>query len=81
MITADSIDAALCTISGVTHDYRPRTYQFYPGAPDHTSWVCIWCEAVACGNYSDPDPCWKPHHHSDSHMSRAGTRWPLGGNR
>lgn len=77
--TSDDLNVELCTLSGVPHDYRPRTYQRY-GAP-HTSWVCVWCDAVACGDYDEPDPCWLPYHHHAPHRSRAGVIWPLGGNR
>jgi hypothetical protein len=78
-VTNDSIDTALCTLEGVDHDFRPRTYRWMN--TDRTSWVCVWCNGVACGDYSEADPCWRIYHHDDPHRSRAGEVWPLGGNR
>jgi hypothetical protein len=77
--TANSWDVQVCTISGSTHDWRPYRYQRW-GA-DRTSWRCVWCHAVACGNYGELDPCWLPYHHRGDHRSRSGVAWPLGGDR
>lgn len=78
--TQDDPSTELCVaVPGMTHDFRPRTYQ-HLGEP-HTSWVCVWCNGVACGDYDDPDPCWNVYHHPTPHRSRTGVSWPLGGRR
>lgn len=78
--TSDDVGVDLCVAqAGLDHDFRPRTYQQYGKA--HTSWVCVWCNGVACGDYSEPDPCWRVYHHRSAHRSRAGIVWPLGGSR
>lgn len=82
LVTNDDPSVALCTLAGdatAEHDYRPHTYERW-GKP-HTSWRCVWCHTVACGNYSEPDPCWLPYHHGTAHRSRSGVVWPLGGRR
>lgn len=77
--TADDLNTELCTTGGVTHDWRPYEYRQF-NRP-HTSWRCIWCHAVACGDYVETDPCMEPYHHRGDHLSRAGIRWPLGSDR
>lgn len=77
--TYDSLDVQACASGGLNHDWRPHTYQRF-GRP-HISWRCVWCHAVACGNYGEPDPCWLTYHHQGPHRSRAGTSWPLGEDR
>lgn len=77
--TADDPDVELCTAGGVSHDWRPHTYRQH-NRP-HTSWRCVWCHAVACGDYDEPDPCMEPYHHRSDHRSRAGVVWPIGGDR
>ena len=85
LITNDDSAAALCTLAGdatADHDYRPFTAQpAYPGGRVRTYWRCVWCHAVACGNYGEADPCWLPYHHHAAHRSRGGVTWPLGGSR
>jgi hypothetical protein len=64
VVTNDDPSVALCTLAGdatAEHDYRPYTYERF-GRP-HTSWRCVWCHAVACGDYGEDDPCWLPYHH------------------
>ena len=65
---------------GMEHDYRPREWDSCWNRRV-TSWTCVWCDVVACGNYGTHDPCWEPYHHRGDHVSRAGLRWPLGGTR
>ena len=77
--TADSPDVEMCTIGGVDHDWRPHEYLQF-NRP-HTSWRCVWCHAVACGDYTETDPCMQPYHHHTNHLSRSGIQWPLGGDR
>lgn len=77
--TFDAPEVQACTAGGVDHDWRPHTYTSL-NRP-HTSWRCVWCHAVACGNYGDPDPCMEPYHHRGPHRSRTGIVWPIGGSR
>jgi hypothetical protein len=77
LITADDVNADLCTVGGPGHDWRAHTY-FRANCP-RTSWRCVWCHVVACGDYGEHDPCWKPYHHRGDHLSRSGVAWPLGG--
>lgn len=82
VVTNDDPSVALCTLAGdatAEHDYRPFTYERYLHM--HTSWRCVWCHTVACGDFDEADPCWLPYHHSTPHRSRAGIIWPLGGTR
>ena len=79
VITHDDPDAGLCTVDGTEHDYRPHTYRSN-GRP-HTSLRCVWCHAVACGDYGEADPCIEPYHHHVDHRTRAGVSWHKGGNR
>jgi hypothetical protein len=79
-VTNDDPAPALCTTGGVEHDFRPRTWRTAWNT-ERISWVCVWCNGIACGNYSDPDPCWQVYHHREPHRSRAGVVWPLGGTR
>lgn len=66
---------------GAEHDWRPRTRDEAGGRWQCTSWVCVWCDVIACGNYGTHDPCMEPYHHDGDHISRTGLRWPLGGAR
>ncbi|RCK68287.1 hypothetical protein DT076_16705 [Desertihabitans brevis] len=75
--TNDNLDVELCGLTG--HDWRPHEYTRF-NRP-HTSWRCVWCHAVACGDYAEADPCWLPYHHREPHRSRNGEQWPIGGNR
>jgi hypothetical protein len=78
LITDDSPASAACTnVPGAQHDYRPYEYSQY-GKP-RTSWRCVWCHVVACGDYSEADPCWEPYHHAGDHRTRSGLTWPIGG--
>ena len=77
--TASNPDVGLCTVVGVDHDWRSHTYWRWHRL--HTSWRCVWCHAVACGDYDEPDPCMEPYHHAGDHVSQAGVRWPIGGDR
>lgn len=77
--TATNPDVGLCTLEGVDHDWRPHHYLQF-NRP-HTSWRCVWCHAVACGNFGEWDPCMKPYHHAGEHQSKRGERWPFGGDR
>ena len=83
LITADDVNADLCcSVDGMEHDYRPFIKApSYPGGEVHTYNRCVWCHAVSCGNYDDPDPCIEPYHHRTSHRTALGVMWPLGGNR
>ena len=81
LVTYDDPHVIGCTAGGVTHDYRPHTSQRQWGDTERTYWRCVWCHAVTCGDYDEPDPCWLPYHHRDGHRSRAGVTWPLGGER
>jgi len=78
-IRTDSVETFLCTVEGAAHDFRPRPYERL--GRSHTSWVCVWCGGVACGDYDEPDPCWRVYHHGDSHRTRAGVEWAIGGMR
>ena len=78
--TADDLSVELCTVSGAEHDYRAKTYDAYPGH-QRTSLVCLWCSAVACGDYGEADPCIEPYHHAGGHRTAAGVRWPKGDDR
>ena len=77
--TADDLDTFACTLGGVAHDFRPHHYRQF-NRP-HISWRCVWCHAVACGDYAEPDPCWEPYHHDGLHKTRSGVSWPIGGDR
>jgi len=82
VVTNDDPNVALCTLAGdatAEHDYRLHTYQWL-GQP-HTSWRCVWCHTVACGDVDEADPCWEPYHHQMPHRTRSGVVWPIGGNR
>lgn len=79
VVTADDLNTDLCTVNGVPHDWRP--YDYLQFNRPHTSWRCVWCHAVACGDYSEADPCWLPYHHAVPHRSRLGVVWPIGGDR
>ncbi len=74
--TADDPNVELCTVNGTNHDWRPHEY-LWCNVP-HTSWRCVWCHGVACGDYGDADPCWEPYHHSTPHRTRSGVTWPIG---
>ena len=80
VITNDDLSAALCTLEGVEHDYRPHTYEASQGRL-HTSLRCVWCHVVACGDVGEADPCIEPYHHHGWHRTRSGATWPLGGDR
>lgn len=79
VVTADDLNTSACTLGGVSHDWRP--FEGVQHNRPHTFWRCVWCHAVTCGDYSEPDPCWLPYHHREPHRSRAGVAWPIGGNR
>jgi hypothetical protein len=79
LATHDHEQTRRCTDGGVSHDFRPYSYEFY-GRP-RTSWRCVWCHGVTCGNYGTHDPCWEIYHHRGPHRSRAGIEWPIGGTR
>ena len=78
--TYDDPDVAFCTVGGVAHDFRPHTSTQGTHYP-RTYWRCVWCHGVTCGDYDEVDPCWLPYHHRGFHVSRAGERWPVGGER
>jgi uncharacterized protein DUF4031 len=65
----------------VEHDYRPFDALLNgTQGPVTTVLRCVWCHAVACGNYGDPDPCIEPWHHEPlPHRTKAGRTWPIGG--
>lgn len=77
--TADNPDVEACTFGGVDHDWRPHEYMQFN--QPHISWRCVWCHAVACGDYAESDPCMQPYHHRSNHLSRSGIQWPVGGDR
>ena len=77
--TYDDADVQLCTVGGVSHDWRPHTVDYSHFGSGRTYWRCVWCHGVTCGDYGEHDPCWLPYHHRSSHRSRAGVVWPLGG--
>lgn len=72
VVTADDPNVAACTLAGVAHDYR--TYEYLQFNRPHTSWRCVWCHALACGDCGEHDPCFEPYHHAGDHVSRAGIR-------
>jgi hypothetical protein len=79
-LRTDSVDTFLCAVEpGAEHDFRPYHYTFL-NRP-HISWRCVWCHGVACGDYDEPDPCWRVYHHVNGHRTRSGIEWPLGGSR
>lgn len=73
------IDACTGGVPGVRHDWRHHSYT--EGRKTRSCYRCVWCHAIACGDWSEPDPCWEPYHHRGPHLSRGGVTWPLGGNR
>jgi hypothetical protein len=75
-----SVETFLCTVEGADHDFRPRQWRTSWNT-DEVSWVCVWCDGIACGNLDQPDPCWLIYHHGTEHSSRAGVTWPIGGQR
>lgn len=77
--TADDPDVYLCIATGTAHDWRPYAYMQH-NRP-WTSWRCVWCHVLACGDYGEHDPCMEPYHHHGPHRSRAGVVWPIGGDR
>lgn len=79
VVTNDDLNVTACTIAGVAHDWRAYCYPQF-NRP-HTSWRCVWCHAVACGDYDEADPCFEPYHHAVAHRSRSGVIWPVGGER
>jgi hypothetical protein len=79
LITADDVEAELCVVGGVDHDYRPLTYESV--GLTRTSLVCVWCRVVACGDTGEQDPCIEPYHHKAPHRSRSGATWPVGESR
>ena len=82
MITADDLNAELCTVGGTEHDYRVYTYRPHPRASERQSWRCVWCHVVACGDVGEADPCMRPYHHEPlAHLTRIGTTWPIRGSR
>ena len=80
LTTADDLNVGLCTIGGAEHDWRPYTYT-RGGMGTRTSWRCVWCHAVRCGDYDEPDGCVEPYHHHGRHRAPSGETWPLGGDR
>lgn len=77
--TADDPDVELCVaVPGAKHDWRQKTYQPKYGGSPRTSFICVWCDAIACGNVGDHDPCLEPYHHRSFHVSRSGVRWLVG---
>lgn len=80
-LTADHAETHLCTLEGVDHDFRAHVYWTGGGRWRRTSWRCVWCHGLACGDYGTHDPCWLVYHHETPHRSRAGVTWPLGGTR
>lgn len=79
LVTNDDPNVALCTLEGTEHDYRSYTYRWM--GTHRTSWRCVWCHAVACGDIGQTDPCIEPHHHTVDHRTRLGVTWPIGGMR
>ena len=77
--TADDVSVELCTLGGTSHDWRAHTYEQY--SRPHTSWRCVWCHALACGDYDETDPCMEPYHHAGDHQAHSGVTWPKGGDR
>jgi hypothetical protein len=78
-LRTDSVETWLCVVEpGAAHDFRPYTRDPAPMYGPLTSWRCVWCHGVACGDYDDPDPCWRVYHHVNGHRSRSGVEWPLG---
>lgn len=81
LATYDDPNVQSCTVGGVDHDWRPHTARSWREMGERTYWRCVWCHAVTCGDYDEPDPCWLPYHHREPHRSRAGEVWPVGGER
>ena len=79
LVTSDDLSTELCTLNGADHDWRPYEYQRF-GKP-HTSWRCVWCHVVRCGDYGEVDGCVKAYHHHTDHRAESGVTWPLGGDR
>lgn len=77
--TDDHEETRRCTDGGVAHDFR--AYEYVQFNRPWTSWRCVWCHGVTCGNYGHRDPCWRIYHHEDGHRSRSGVEWPIGGTR
>lgn len=75
--TADDEATQVCTAHGLAeHDFRPRQYVHY--SEERTSWVCVWCDGVACGDYGSHDPCIEIYHHRTDHRTRSGLTWKIG---
>lgn len=79
--TWDDPEVRVCTIGGVDHDWRLHVYQPYISSDVHRSWRCVWCHALACGDYDETDPCMEPYHHPTPHLSASGVIWAKGGTR
>jgi hypothetical protein len=79
--TFDTLEVKACTLGGVGHDWRIETYLDYAGSEPHSSYVCVWCRAVACGGVGEPDDrrCMEPYHHRVQHRTPTGWTWPVGG--
>lgn len=83
LITGDDLDAELCAVEGVDHDYRPH-HIAHPANPrlDRTYMRCVWCHAVSCGDYAETDGCIEHYHHEPKpHRAKSGAVWPIGGDR
>ncbi|MFE7799029.1 hypothetical protein [Nocardia sp. NPDC057440] len=77
------VEVIMCTAEGAEHDYRPwiNPEAFGPGR-SRTYLRCVWCKAVACGNFDQDDPCIEVWHHEPKpHHARSGATWPIGGDR
>lgn len=71
-----------CVQGGVEHDFRPYTEPYPALRPARTYLRCVWCKAVACGNFGEADPCIEVWHHEPKpHRTKSGQAWPIGGNR
>lgn len=76
---ARDAEILLCNVPGTEHDYRPFVSSAY-GNPTYLR--CVWCHAVACGNYASPDSCIEVWHHEPKpHRTASGATWPIGGSR
>lgn len=47
--------------------------------PDEMMVICRGCYVPRCGHATDPDPCIRPRHHREVHLTESGRIIPVGG--